>query len=117
MFVSLGRALPTSLATLSGRWCSRRGYLAFRSLPRAPARHARGANLYYSLHAKQGTSKSPDTGEDRGAGSSISTNLLIQAAKEYKGPLDVPTAFLSKYRLARKGDAAGVFLLDAEPSD
>jgi hypothetical protein len=117
MFVSLGRAPPASVVTLSGRWCSRRSYSAFSSLPRAPARHTRGANLYYSTHAKQGTSKSPDTCENRGATSSLSTNLLIQAAKEYTGPLDVPTAFLSKYRLARKGDAAGVFLLDAEPSD
>ena len=110
MFVSLGRALPASVATLSGRWCSRRSYSASSSLPHAPNRRTRGANLYYSTHARQGTSKSPDNGEDQGAGSSISTDLLNQAAMEYNGPLDVPTAFLSKYRLAGKGDVAGVFL-------
>ena len=34
----------------------------------------------------------------RGAGSSISKDLLIQATREYKGPLDIPAAFLSKHR-------------------
>jgi hypothetical protein len=41
----------------------------------------------------------------------VSHDLLIQAAKEYNGPLDIPPAFLSKYGLAPKGGVAGAFLL------
>jgi hypothetical protein len=47
----------------------------------------------------------------------LSAEILIQAAKEYQGPLDAPATFLSKYKHPHAGDEAGVFLLDAEPSD
>lgn len=136
MFVShLARTVPASLATVSGRMCSTRSFSALSSLSRIPNHQshvryphistgrleyqpAKGALLYYSSHTKQDTAQSPDT-SDNGMTKThnLSAEILIQAAKEYQGPLDAPATFLSKYKHPRAGDEAGVFLLDAEPSD
>jgi len=134
-FVShLARAVPASLATVSGRMCSTRSFSAVSPLSHIPIHQSRvgyphisagrldyqpaSAFLYYSSHTKQDTAQLPDIGDNGIAKThNLSAEILIQAAMEYQGPLDAPPIFLSKYRHPHADYEAGVFLLDAEPSD